>query len=255
MATDCHPSRKMIKWEVLILKFSKSDLTDIINQFRDEKRVFSNESQFQFELADGLQKRGFRTLFEVLSNDKNGKKLYTDLVVDLGNKEYVAIELKYKAAGKPDSKNTKGFDVEKNAFCYGEYKGIKQYMYPQGAVDEGCYGFLKDVERLEHLKNGTLILNFDKENKVRQAYAIIVANSKEGSMTSYWADRKKEIKWYDYNLGDGRKISGKLDEWKTGKTLHESVFLNNEYECRWEEYYSNTEQTDYPLKYMIMEIY
>ena len=52
MAVDCHPSSKMIKWEVLILKFSKSDLTDIINQFRDEKRVFSNENQFQFELAD-----------------------------------------------------------------------------------------------------------------------------------------------------------------------------------------------------------
>ena len=57
------PAAKMIKWEVLILKFSKSDLTDIINQFRDEKRVFSNESQFQFELAYGLQKRGFRLLF------------------------------------------------------------------------------------------------------------------------------------------------------------------------------------------------
>ena len=52
MAADFHPSNKMIKWEVLILKFSKSDLTDIINQFRDEKRVFSNENQFQFELAD-----------------------------------------------------------------------------------------------------------------------------------------------------------------------------------------------------------
>ena len=240
-----------------------SVIDEIMQSFTREKRVFTNEAQFQFELAMQLQLKGYRVLFEVPSVDQKGRKSYTDLVIDLGNKEYIAIELKYKTVEKPASSSVNGFDRDIGAFSYGTYKGIPQFIYPQGAVDEGSYNFLKDVERLERLVDKDIIFNYDEANEVREAYAIIIANSKRGSGAAYWADRsskaesnsaRKAPKWIDYNLGQERRITGKLASWSSGKRVYDSIKLNYKYVCNWEEFYTDDEKTDYPLKYLIFDI-
>lgn len=236
--------------------FNKSVLVDIIDDFSEKRRVFSNEVQFQFELGQALEKKGYRVLFEVLSISENahGKnKIYTDIVVDLGDKRFVAVELKYKSAIAPGSPWAKGYDIANKLFTYGTYNGIEQCVFPQGAEDTGSYYFIKDIERLENFTSGKTTFNFHEDYQVVQAYAIIIANSKRGSKSAYWAEHEG-CKWKDYSLEDGRTIKrGKLKKWKTGKTEFPAVELQHDYVCKWHPYY-NSEDTDFPLQFMIMEI-
>ena len=141
--------------------FNKDKLEDILKNFASSGKIFTNESQFQFELSraidDDIEKyRKANNIpsfciypcvkLEVLSMSKNElkskqEKLYTDIVVCLGEnkkgeKECIAIELKYKM-------------INKNL----EYSinNHKVLTFSQGAYDIGSIQFLEDVQRLERL--------------------------------------------------------------------------------------------------------
>ena len=237
-------------------KFDLKVLTDAMKDFSLEKRVFANESQFQFELGQKLRDAGYEVLFEVLSIDRSDtekpKKIYTDIVVSLGEERYVAIELKYKMVGRPGSK-PKGYDPDNNMFVYADAKGINQYVSPQGAIDEGSHSFLCDVERLERLKNRDIIFNLSDKKEIVQAYAIIIANARESSKDAYWKDHGGCI-WGEFSLNKGRKIEkAKLKAKKDYEDKYKTIHLSGPYICDWTDYFKS-DKTDYPMKYMIFEI-
>ena len=198
---------------------------------------------------------GYNVLFEVLSvND--GKKEYTDLVIDLGDNRYIAIELKYKSAEKPQSnKDITGYDKKIGAFYYEIKNDEKRYIFPQGASDEGSYRFLRDVERLENFIYGKTVngdkkcFNFGECNQVIMGYAIIIASSRKDSKSAYWNDHPG-VKWADFSLYGKLKKNKEL-KWVEGK--YDSITLRADYECNWEDYYA-PDGCEYPLKYMIFEI-
>lgn len=84
------------------------DIREIIYGFASENRIYSNEAQFQHDLAISLEKLGYNVYLEVLSinadsldefkaKKKNERvKLYTDIAIKISENEYIAIELKYK---------------------------------------------------------------------------------------------------------------------------------------------------------------
>ncbi len=246
------------------MNFNKNTLTSVLDAFGKEKRVFSNEAQFQFELGRELEKKGYKVFFEVLSEevDEKGKKkkIYTDIVVELNNNnEYVAIELKYKSAGKP-SKGCNGFDDRIGAFCYPVYNNkIQQYVFPQGAINEGLYFFLRDVERLEKFINKEIKFNFDETKKITKAYAIIMANSKRGSENTYWSsqkNRKGENKTcVDFSLEDKKIVKRGVLKWSDESSAKnwDTIKIRGEYKCDWKDYYSDPNH-NYPIKYMIFDI-
>lgn len=243
--------------------FSKETISGIIEGFSKEGHIFTNEKQFQFELGKALYNAtGQQILFEILSidhetTDAKKKKLYTDLVIDFGNNQFVCIELKYKSAEKPTTKTAPlGYDETVGAFKYGN-----SFVFPQGAEDEGSYYFLQDVERLEKLVDGDIPFRFDRNNHVEKSYAVIMTNSKK-----YWEGPKKDdAAWSAFQLTKGtNRTNRKRDKmcWKEG-TKHANwppIKLRGDYLCDWTPYFGdksagkNTYDTAYPFQYMIWEI-
>ena len=177
------------------IKQKKEKFKEILNEIFDnmlaDKRCFSNEAQLQYELAIILKDEKYKDLIqgielEVLSSsltvenfnsmtdsqiEKN--KFYTDIVVNLGDGHYVAIELKFKT---PEYGTGIKEHIVKNT-------SNKFYTFSQGAETEGGFLFWSDVARLEKFgkaKNG-ILLNFDKSKKVVQKFAILMTNAKK-----YW---------------------------------------------------------------------
>ena len=162
------------------------ELDDIISGFGKEGRIFSNEEQFQFELALAIEReyqkdeKGYpKVRLEVLSYGEikelakmdidERKKMYTDIIIDINDLESIAIELKYKTKG----------ETSKKYYLY-KTKNRTTFVFEQGASNNGCYFFLKDVERLEHLVNGEKF-DCDSNRKVIKGYAVIISND-----DSYW---------------------------------------------------------------------
>ena len=159
------------------MSFSKIVLQQAINNLAKTRKVYSNESQFQFDLAWELSKSGFCVELEVLSCNKlitdfvklkkdEKQKYYTDIIVKDEDGSYVAIELKYKT-------------VEEN-IEYATRSG-KWIAFSQGAENQGAYYFWKDVQRLEDLVNNKVPLNFNDSKRVSRGYAVLLTNS-----SKYW---------------------------------------------------------------------
>lgn len=156
------------------MSFTKATLETAMNKLAQAGKIFSNESQFQFDLAWELRKMGFDVELEVLSADctpsqfaalpkEDKKRYYTDIVIKDDN-EFIAIELKYKTPDKGVMHYTTGS---------GDY-----YVFPQGAENISSYLYWKDVERLESLVYKKVPLNFNNTNYVKKGYAILLTNDK-----------------------------------------------------------------------------
>lgn len=205
----------------------------IIKGFAQKGIVFTNESQFQFELGFTLQKlfyenestRDYLVKFEVLSANEDDlrkysklsakekkklskekkEKLYTDLVIEMSSTECIAIELKYKTSG--DNRILEYHVNNKMTFVFG-----------QGAYDNGCWDYWWDVYRLERLvgvKGHTKIdYNFTSNIKVVKGFAIIMANEQ-----SYWTESSNTL------FSNFRLFPGPIDNDTVCKWNHKNQLL------------------------------
>ncbi|MBR7172687.1 MAG: hypothetical protein IKD36_02730 [Clostridia bacterium] len=189
----------------------KSDIISIMDEFKNSKKVFSNESQFQLDLASKIKEKGYGVELEVFATkyainefpnltkkDKN-KKQYIDIVVNLEEKKCVVIELKYKT-----QERTVVYDCGNNK---------KAITFAQGAPDEGSYLFWKDVVRLERYKSKEIKINFDDPREIVGGLAIIMANDKtywEGKDKPTLDSKKGESLFYEFFPKHKNKFFGKL---------------------------------------------
>lgn len=214
------------------------DLEGIIKQFGEEGRIFSNEEQFQFELALAIEhkyqkdeeERYPRVRLEVLSfptsegkNEEDAldkiaalsaeerKKMYTDIIIDTSATESIAIELKYKTKGDTNDKYYR-YDTKNNGAAL---------VFEQGASNLGCYYFLKDVERLEQLVNNKR-LYLDPERKVVQGYAIIISND-----DSYWLVHKEESLMEDFAIAQSTRENKNVIREKKD-TMYQYLILSDD---------------------------
>lgn len=215
----------------------KCILRAVIDDFAQEGKVFSNESQLQFELGFELQKLfwewklDYCVKFEVVSyNEEAKEKMRTDLVVEMPSKsECVAIELKFKTARTDTVK----------AFQY-IVNNRKTVVAAHGAYDNGCYDFWLDVSRLEKLVSGDTKYNLT-DMRVVNSYAIIMSNDinyriehQNSMFKNFFIIDNSEVigtrKWW-YNGEDSDKICGKTD-WR----YQQSIEIKNTYDITWHSY-------------------
>ena len=116
------------------MNFTKKELQAAIRNLAKDGKIFSNESQFQLDLAWELKKQGFHVELEVLSVTQSAaknlskderKKAYTDVIVK-DEDGYIAIELKYKTP-------------QTDAIMYYDMNGAATYLFSQGAENIGSY--------------------------------------------------------------------------------------------------------------------
>lgn len=217
--------------------FTSSDLEKIIDSFADIGLVFSNEQDFQFQLGKELKKLSFvkEVYFEMLSlknsylyiqqelmKDPKYKltrdvKEYYDLIVELDDGTYVAIELKYKTPQK---------------ICFYETKFGKFITLSQGAYDLGAYDFLEDISRLEKINTRY----FPNGIKISKGYCIFLTNDKNYRFNDFSGSKI----WKNYSLRTD-KLRGELPIGSTEIPYlkrYEPLILENDYPLSkyWHDY-------------------
>ena len=255
------------------MKLGIQEIKDIIDSFAKRGTIFSNEAQFQFDLAWELRERNYgeKILLEhLIPKDSNGKKRYIDIVIKNGD-YCIPIELKYKTTDK---------EIE-----YLLDNGEIVKTYNQGACDLGCYDFLKDLSRIEDIvSDKEYIFIQGKDMKVEKGYVVIITNEKtyyEGPKNGKF-DEDKKLYYYNQNgekyyyywqnfipkegktVGEREQLnwidpeSGNVDEEARHTTSDRKmpIKIDKRYTFKWDDYTVNelTENQGYKFRYMIIEV-
>lgn len=259
----------------------KQIIKDIIIDFAKQELVFSNEQDFQIEMALALKtgKYGVKDVkLEIISLNETWEdvkkkvqnkekidrqiKQYHDILVKFSDDEYVLIELKYKTPSK---------------LCFYKTKRGEMITFAQGVYDIGAYDFLKDISRLETISERHMPGEIQK--KIKKSYAVLLTNDKNYRYNRF--DRKKkngtQSPWINYSIHDNKEFEkGRLyflinkkneSAYKTPNGRHfDSIDLNNDYKFEWCNYelagYNNYEDKKVKRKsctcpgfsYLIVEV-
>lgn len=214
---------------------NRDSLIRIINGFAKDGKVFSNEQDFQFELALALKKEaeveevkleavsfprnpGILTIQEDGSLDVNKiQREYTDLIVKTTDGLYYAIELKFKGADKP---------YLYKSMAFGNVAVLKH-----GAEHFNAYRFLNDVSRLERI-NGRL---FASDIRIEKGYAVLLTNNSKYKESDFGGS---EI-WREYSLRGRQKAKHGLLRIRNSEEKYlsfEPLNLNGNYTFEWNDY-------------------
>lgn len=214
---------------------NRETLIEIINGFARDGKVFSNEQDFQFELALALKNEAEveEVKLEAISFEKSlgsltvqddgslkvdkTKREYTDLIVKTKDGLYYAIELKFKGADKPYLYNSKAF---------GNVAVLKH-----GAEYFNAYRFLNDVSRLERI-NGRLFAN---DITIEKGYAVLLTNNSKYKESAF---EGSEI-WVNYSLINDRTVGQGLLRIRNSEEKYlsfEPLNLNSNYTFKWNTY-------------------
>ena len=187
------------------------DVAELMRCLASKRPIFHSEADFQHALAWELHKLFPDSDVRLeLPRDASGESLHLDLWLAkpaLG----IAIELKYK---------TRALSVE--------VSGERFCLKDQSAQDQGRYGFLKDVERVERITANCLGAS---------GYAILLSND-----SSYWKPSKKNNAVdAAFRLHEDRSIEGTL-AWAshaspgTMDSREEPIVLASNYRAHWYDY-------------------
>lgn len=213
---------------------NRDTLISIINGFARDGKVFSNEQDFQFELALALKKEAEveDVKLEAISFAKNlgsltiqgdgslkvdkAQREYTDLIVKTKDGLYYAIELKFKGADKPYLYNSKAF---------GNVAVLRH-----GAANINSYLFLKDIARLEKINSR----HFPRDIEIVKGFAIMLTNNK-----TYRKSGFRNSMWREFSVKEGRTIDNSIlslhrndDKYRRYKDLE----IKGSYRFNWENY-------------------
>ncbi|MBQ2642891.1 MAG: hypothetical protein IJF94_03725 [Eubacterium sp.] len=212
------------------------DLEAVLLKLKSERKIFVSEADFQLALAWKIKemysdKTEVRCEYPV---ELNGIFIHLDILVIWGKKkEWIPIEVKYKTT-------TLDYIDDDVEYC----------LKHQGAKDCGCYDYIKDIKRIQDIKNDpatkrrflkgyTVFLTndhsykkssrrkFDKKGKlIKPYYAMFSIAEKEKDKNGNLLDNKivKPLNWLG-NTGKGTK---------RGRT--DAIEIDGEYPCNWQCY-------------------
>lgn len=136
--------------------------------------------------------------------------MHIDILVII-DESWIPLEIKYKTKG-----------------CEKTIDGDKYFLKDQSAQDCGRYDFLKDISRIEYLKNNL--------NRYEEGYAIFLTND-----LSYTKKVRKNTTYEKFSLEKG-VIKNEVLDWSektsigTKKNRENPIVLNNDYEFKWRNY-------------------
>ena len=128
----------------------KFDIHDILHQLSIKRPIFHSEADFQFSLAWLIKKKYPEYEIRLEFIPDFNPNLHLDILVILDGK-WIPIELKY---------TTKK--------CIKTINDEVYVLKEQGAKDQGCYNYLKDIMRIEEFR--------DKSNNFIEGYTIKITS-------------------------------------------------------------------------------
>ncbi|MCW3990952.1 MAG: hypothetical protein NWE88_12860 [Candidatus Bathyarchaeota archaeon] len=195
------------------------DLHFIIEQLSKRRPVFHSEADFQLQLAWEIQK-SFPSVEIYLEKPIDlDPRIYLDIVVKDEDSSF-ALELKYR---------TRNIQTQ--------FKGEKYFLKDHGAQDQGRYDYLKDVSRLEKVREK---LGWDW-------FALMLSND-----TLYQKPSTRKITVDEaFRIHEGKKLNGIL-KWSenagkgTTKGREVPIILSGNYLAEW-RYYSKIDSPRHPV--------
>lgn len=208
------------------------DMTKIIEKLQDKRQIFCSEADFQLEMAWVIKEmyRDAEVRLEYVPTFDD--KMHIDILVFISNK-WIPIELKYKTKkGEMRDKKTQEVFNLKN----------------QGAKNIGCYLYLKDIERIERIKQ-------EVKNNFKEGYAVFLTNDK----TYLNHPRTINCDYEKFSLGDGRIIKrGEPLKWvraKKNTNIADQITLKGSYKMEWNKFSNvDEERSNETFYYLVTKI-
>ena len=211
------------------------DMEKIIEKLQGKRQIFCSEADFQLEMAWVIKEmyRDAEVRLEYVPTFDD--KMHIDILVFINN-EWIPIELKYKTKKSKKEKMTdqitqEGFNLKN-----------------QGAKNIGCYLYLKDIERIERIKEAV-------KNNFKEGYAVFLTNDE----TYRNRPRKINCDYKDFSLEDERIIErGEPLKWasaKKNKGIEDPIILKGIYKMEWNEFSQvDKERSDGTFYYLVTKI-
>lgn len=186
------------------------NIKDVIDSLKNKRKIFTSEADLQLELAGIIKDKYKNATVRLEYCPDFDSSMHIDILVIIDRK-WIPIELKYKT----------------KKFYYKDTDGCVYNLKEQSAHDCGCYDYIKDIKRIEKIKD-------QKKEDFEVGYTIFITNDelyKNGprSKSSYKAFSLKEY------------IPSNKLKWTKGKVVskerNESITLNREYNIRWQDFY------------------
>lgn len=187
------------------------DINLIIEKLKEKRPIFVSEADFQFTMAWVIQKLYPNALIrlEYCPADFD-TSMHIDILV-IVNGRWIPIELKYKTKR-----------------CIKEFNKEKFILKNHGAIDCGCYDYLKDIARIEKVKSNTSLFE--------EGYAIMLTND-----MSYVSSTKDTAFYKNFSLENDSIKTGAI-KWLDGvgvgttKGRTEDILLSGNYQLCWQDY-------------------
>lgn len=190
-------------------------IQQVLDTLRTKRKLFSSEADFQFSLAWTIKELypNVEVRLEWVPSDYD-PNMYIDIVVFNGD-VMIPIELKYKT-----KKTDKVVD------------GERFVLKNQSATDLGRYDFLKDIQRIEFIKQNL--------PNVTEGYAILLTND-----PNYLVAPRPTSAFADFSISNGDIKTGVL-RWTEGSKSNVGrlgIDLTGRYPIQW-GVYSRIDETE-----------
>lgn len=221
------------------------NMTEVIKTLQGKRQIFCSEADFQLEMALVIKEMYSNAKLRLEYVPTFDDKMRIDIIVFISN-EWIPIELKYK------TKNSKKEEEMIDQITQ-EVFNLKN----QGAKDIGCYLYLKDIMRIESIKEQKIeIIKGQEKNNFKEGYAVFLTNDE----TYLNPPQKNNCVYKDFSLEDGAIKKGKL-EWAehtgdgTKKGIEDPITLKGIYKMKWNEFSNvDKERSDGIFYYLVTKI-
>lgn len=210
------------------------DMGKIIEKLQGKRQIFCSEADFQLEMAWVIKEMYPNAKVRLEYVPTFNDKMRIDILVFINN-EWIPIELKYK------TKNSKKEEKMTDQITQ-EVFNLKN----QGAKNIGCYLYLKDIERIERIKEAV-------KNNFKEGYAVFLTNDE----TYRNRPRKINCDYKEFSLEDGAIKEGWL-KWKKypgKKGIGDFITLKGSYTMEWKKFSNvDEERSDGTFYYLVTKI-
>ena len=213
------------------------DMEKIIKTLQGKRQIFCSEADFQLEMAWVIKEMYHDAEVRLEYVPTFNDKMHIDILVFISNK-WIPIELKYK------TKNSKKGALEDKKTQ--EVFNLKN----QGAKDIGCYLYLKDIMRIESIKQ-------EVKNNFEEGYAVFLTNDK----TYLESPQNNDCVYKEFSLQHGITKHGELKwaehagDWTKKGGIEDPIILKGIYKMEWKEFSNvNEERSDGTFYYLVTKI-
>ena len=222
------------------------DMEKIIEKLQGKRQIFCSEADFQLEMAWVIKEMYHDAEVRLEYVPTFDDKMHIDILVFISNK-WIPIELKYKTKNSKKEKMTD--QITQEVF------NLKN----QGAKDINCYLYLKDIMRIESIKEQKIeIIKGQEKNNFKEGYAVFLTNDK----TYLESPQNNDCVYKEFSLQHGITKHGELKwaehagDWTKKGGIEDPIILKGIYKMEWNEFSKVNEErkSDGTFYYLVTKI-